>query len=755
MSDPPPPRVLKAPGDRSGAAPAPLVTLFESVQSIIEGQSFRYWQDGRAEPHRFPLHVMLFDPADGCFHAFLNRERASEPKEKDVLEIAQLLRTHRENLPIEAMLDWVGRSLSNDSQPGLLKELLAGDRSLPEAMAHPPTAKTVLCALLSALPSRFDWDVCGYYHKDWHEHSGRTVWSYDGESSEITCRTLGGSARAESGAGAADATYQTFRELVAAEYPGETRPFGGDSKDRQWPYMPSGNPAYDAYSAIYESLRKLLFPESEFNWMYYEPLTASQLCVGVVFVDLSCPLDSSHITFDRRIFEHSASLFRLEKHRDLWPAIERVRMLAFDDQIYQKMHHARSFVDIARLTGRHLNHLFPVESCSIELPVDLQGSFRPIAFHWHDTEDGTTRRFDESQLHDRALHADDVREMAVDLIDPLPMTGATTLCLRACTRETKSGLEIDAGSYLKAFQLQRELLVKMKVQGLASKLLEAIEARKRQAEGVVEEELQHSIRNVFDGLRRNHNEMWRAVAAACPGARRRRDPFVRHSAQMATLQVVAKYLHLRELKPRRGAPEAPPISLAWRPLLEMAYLHAALHCGKWEELLGSYVNWQVLCEQLNSHVQLWDPQDSQWPELTPELRGLLRNDPDASRDFGITVTSSLENDRHWSPQEIGLLYMVLVEIARNGFRHETPKLGMRESEGWLILVSTNAPCEAPSGVSWSADDEQGTGLKSISQLLAAADYQHECRSYDAQYVWYRHRIRRREEPDEYLPVLDR
>src|SRR6266566_3693890 len=94
---------------RSGRASGGL-SFLTSVQNVLRHVPFRYWDDNH--PRKYPIHLMLFDPADGCYHAFLTPRPGQRVSREQLSRILESLRICREILNLDEIFRWIARNVA-------------------------------------------------------------------------------------------------------------------------------------------------------------------------------------------------------------------------------------------------------------------------------------------------------------------------------------------------------------------------------------------------------------------------------------------------------------------------------------------------------------------------------------------------------------------------------------------------------------------------------------------------------------------
>ena len=144
------------------------ISLFDSIEDILQYFKFRYRKE------ETDVHLMLFDPQDGCYHSYLtsSTEKATKEQVKEVIE------NHLKDYQYKDKLKkWINKNVrESDKRKLALAVIQAAENNkkgeqytLPQVFSHETSRRKALQIILSSLPSYYRWDICGYYDRHYQQ----------------------------------------------------------------------------------------------------------------------------------------------------------------------------------------------------------------------------------------------------------------------------------------------------------------------------------------------------------------------------------------------------------------------------------------------------------------------------------------------------------------------------------------------------------------------------------------------------------
>lgn len=294
-------------------------TQFESIEAVIKrGKDIK-------------INLMIFDPGDCCYHTYLSQD----VKNLTDQDLNKLTRKY-ENKP-KKFKNWVNEWV---------------EENISAYQANNPREKFKVT--FSALPSKEDWDVNGFYHtifydknlskfniENINEYTKVTLWKYypdknNDKDAEISCFS---------------------KNAVSSE--------NGDLINRMKYIMLIQNPEYySIYEDIYVSIRRKLF-EVNLEKFISVPIFIYNIFYGIAFVAVSDDENADKITEKMGKLESALPLIK--------SAIQNIFITEFDKRVWGQVEEFRLFEDIVHAFCENINYLIRCERLECKLSYRENG----------------------------------------------------------------------------------------------------------------------------------------------------------------------------------------------------------------------------------------------------------------------------------------------------------------------------------------------------------------------------------------------
>jgi hypothetical protein len=676
------------------------LSFLTSVQNVLRHVPFRYWDGNHFR--KYPIHLMLFDPADGCYHAFLTPRPEQRVSREQFSRIVECLRIYRQILNLDEIFRWIARNVAEG--PGKVLALNVVEHAKSgcdvDPIADDPdywdadVATSCLYALFSSLPSHRHWDICGFYDRFYADEQpvGTSAWELTPDRQRLVGFRLEQAVEPSKSRVPALKTETPFRTMLELHEAIQTVSASAMLFDGSPANLNARNGApeglsfaYDAYDRLYGRILNALYPDtaagSSWQSMLYSSLAVSQILVGILFIDVKYrsgdDVDSSE--FDWPTFARSLELFRVEKHRDLLAGIEKLLLAEFDKCLYADVERLDDVKAVLEALCANMNYLTRCEQCAIwnrELGQTAG---------WSWIERGVGARFEKGVL---AASPEELMHLSEGTA-PLKGLGWVThidcasvgigeVSLFLVTKEHGALESPTFLDYLSLFREQRRQIILQKLEALVRGLKRQIELRRTRDQVMLEQEVQHYLKNATGPLARLQAKVKDAMKYL-PDARRAW-PEAQSTVLFAQLSLINFFLELRQLavstalRPAAVGEQREELDLG--TLLATVYLAVVLASKEFAEAIAQSAGdpnaiaraAETVAQKCNAiKAQGGRSLLIQAPEAYETIAGLMANRatpqkfiPEGCEQYLLRVT----------PQQFINLYTALVEIMSNHSKHE-------------------------------------------------------------------------------------
>lgn len=346
------------------------LTLFDSIQKVLASFKFPYREGAAADA--LDVHLMLLDPSDGCYHAYLGSDRATDLVHADVqsddndtghgsvgfrTDVINKLRGVD-----AAMLPELGRWISDNvrmDKRGIAElaiRMVRGEAKVADDIAALPSRdfRRFCSIVLSALPSHPTWDGCGYHRRRFADSAGTMAWTFNPVDKRLDVYSIKNVKAPRLDRHSVlnhfcDRLDERNRAAIEIDHKLYEDFLKGDCGYEE-------EAAYEAYHGPYDSLREAAFPGAWTNFLSRGLYLCSGLFGGMAFVPIERDVEWEDLF-------RGADDWRLELHRDLAPAVEKLWLAEFDWRMYRRLRNVRERADALVAFCLELNFLMPVEEC--------------------------------------------------------------------------------------------------------------------------------------------------------------------------------------------------------------------------------------------------------------------------------------------------------------------------------------------------------------------------------------------------------
>lgn len=327
---------------------------FLRVEEVLRTQAAKFPASHGGVVQR-DVHLMLFDPTDGCYHAFLAgaAERVSDASWS---VIQRGLKEYVTQYGTKWVTRWIKVNVAQDEDRVQALRFVLRTAAGRAIGIEDPRQRARLCRiLLSALPSHRHWDICGFYDavltsshawaparlkraaREVSEEQGRaleygswSVWHY--EQHALHAHLLAG-LRAGRGEICLDALNEGEFPIL---YRGQPELGGGNDQQH-----------YALYTGLYEPLYQALFPErnrlnpegsttsvqhSEWHTLLIAPLYLWGSFVGIVFIGVG-----GLGAIDCQDLSEWLAMFDAQQRSTISSTLQSLALVAFDRRFFERL----------------------------------------------------------------------------------------------------------------------------------------------------------------------------------------------------------------------------------------------------------------------------------------------------------------------------------------------------------------------------------------------------------------------------------
>jgi len=381
------------------------ISLFDSVEDILQYFKFRYCGEEK------DVHLMLFDPQDGCYHSYLtsSTENVSEQKVSEVIKEPLKDYQHKSELR-----KWIERNVRSGDEKRLALAILqaaevyqSGEQyTLPQVPIGTDRWKKALQIILSSLPSYYRWDICGYYDKHYQEFPySLSIWSADSIYSTNEFEISGFAFNYKQPDGNTKLIFDLeeikdnpmFKKIIFKK---NYKAFHKNDIGSNYSHEKI------IYDRLYDKLRSTLYA-NKFNHMLYAPVSLSQLYMGIIFIPFEYLKDGNEI--DLKKLSQSADDFRIEKHRDFFPALEKLWLTEFDKMMFEDISIYDRNEKIIEYFCLNINYIVKCEKCFLVKHDSDNGIKSQSLWEWRDEDKSIFRVFD---TYNHGIKLEELRDNA-------------------------------------------------------------------------------------------------------------------------------------------------------------------------------------------------------------------------------------------------------------------------------------------------------------------------------------------------------
>jgi hypothetical protein len=370
------------------------ISLFDSVEDILQYFKFRYCGEEK------DVHLMLFDPQDGCYHSYLTSS-TEHVTEDQIDAVKNLLKKYKHKTELR---NWIERNVRDSEERELARAIInAGENnqkgeyytSVREFSSELGRRKA-LQILLSSLPSYYRWDICGYYDRHHQESSYPiSIWYLEPLASSDKYHISGFSFKNEQPEGD-KGDKDKIKTIIGLEGLGKSPYFKKIvfRKDYEAFHKSHIDSNYyheqKGYDKLYYELISILYA-GKFDCMIYTPVSLSHLYLGIIFIPLENLKNGEGIDPDG--FRKSMDDFRIEKHRNFFPALEKLWLTEFDKMMFKDISIYNSNENIIENFCYNINYIVKCEKCLLIKHYSDNGVKSKTFWEWKDKDNCLFREF--------------------------------------------------------------------------------------------------------------------------------------------------------------------------------------------------------------------------------------------------------------------------------------------------------------------------------------------------------------------------
>ncbi len=504
------------------------VSLYDSIQDCLKEFRHIYIPKSKITFETCDLHLMLFDPSDGCYHQYISSSVA-DLRINDLLDIKAKLTANRKNLKLDDSFNWIESNVSENKneKPNIAKEIAkniiiaAKDGSdLPLENPNEDICREVLQIILSSFPNSPYWDVCGFYHREFEKKAlDFILWEYDNNQKilyatdfkndnsfqniscfENTCNDFDSVFKLK-------VNYSDFQNYLYDDEPLE------EKNQRKLRRIQNG------YDDLYDALIDKLLPSK--SYAISRSIHFSHLFYGVLFImfDKNSRLKKLIEKSEKREMSNVIQELRVESHRDFIPFLLNLQTNEFDKKIYQGISEYKSIEEIIKIFCQSINYIIRCELVVLK----MEGHIKKI-FGWAIDKDYVLKSSFQ-KLHDASSMINQIyTHLNKKNGESTPFVYNNNLCLLSripfvlpnkkkyeivlVTKEVEDAVNKSGyGQYLKLFKQQRFHLLIQKIQSIFHYLEPQIELMERKNENDTLRYMDHFIINNFQSFAKNQNKI--------------------------------------------------------------------------------------------------------------------------------------------------------------------------------------------------------------------------------------------------------